>query len=64
MMESMNRFHHFCQMFANFPLLQNELSLLDNPNTNGTKGLNGTSNTTTTTTNGARESRLQQIRDS
>lgn len=31
----MERFHQFSQMFANFPTLQNELSLLDKPITNG-----------------------------
>lgn len=32
---SMERFKQFCEMFADFPTLQNELSLLDRPASNG-----------------------------
>ena len=37
----MERFHEFCEMFANFPRLQNELSLLDKPMSNGQNGVSG-----------------------
>lgn len=32
---TMDRFHNFCQLFADFPSLQSDLSLLDRQSTNG-----------------------------